>query len=362
LYLLLVKKIPKEYLFVYYKRKDQSKMTTLFRCENCDYTTPQKYRYNRHVKNKNGCKTKILCKYCPKKMTTPVTYKKHLKSCPYKKKCLCKHCGNTLSKVANLNQHLRVCKENPLSPKYSEFSSEITKNQCPYCNNYLRSKEDLCIHIKICPEFDHEDISLEQIQSPPQIFPNAQTVNNDQSTTNNNDHSTTNNNTTNNNNSVNHITNNTTNNNTTINNNNKITANIIFNFGGEDLSYITSSALRQCYLNPRKSIPKLVEYVHFNKSHPENSNIKIDGDNGKHVKIYDGNTWNYSKMKPALENIANKNFQILEKRVGECLDNMTFRAKENWEDFYYGYLGDEPLILDSVHDGLVVLLKKHTDK
>ena len=150
--------------------------------------------------------------------------------------------------------------------------------------------------------------------------------------------------------------------NTTVNNNNKITNIAILNFGKEDLSHITSSTLRQCYLNPRTSIPKLVEYVHFNTDHPENKNIKLDETDDKHVKIYDGGKWNYLKMKPALENIANKNFAILEKRVDECLDNMTFRAKEKWDDFYYGYLGDEPLVLNTVHDRLVVLLKKHIDK
>jgi len=211
---------------------------------------------------------------------------------------------------------------------------------CVFCDHYLRTKNDLSSHILKCP--NHNTLLHQQPQQPqqqPQVQP--QTINNIT-----NDHSV-------NDNSI----------NTTVNN--KITniANIaILNFGNEDLSHITSSALRQCYLNPHASIPKLVEYVHFNTAHPENKNIKLDGNDDKHVKIYDGNKWNYLKMKPALENIANKNFAILEKRVDECLDNMTFRAKEKWDDFYYGYLGDEPLVLNTVHDGLGVLLKKHIDK
>ena len=119
-------------------------------CDNCSYTTPQRYRLIRHLENKNGCKTAILCKYCPQKLATNVIYQKHLRSCKYKKKYLCKHCEKTLAKVTNLIQHLKICKKNPLSSKYIKSSKKQTEISPKKTS--IKTTE----HIEIPVELSHE--------------------------------------------------------------------------------------------------------------------------------------------------------------------------------------------------------------
>jgi len=297
-----------------------------FICENCNYTTNRKYRYNRHIENKNGCKLKIKldCKYCWFTFTTTTTHAKHLKICPTKKKGICKYCSVTYSCVSALNKHLKICKENPINAVENEY-------QCTYCDLYF-VKEEFNKHFLNCMN-THKNTVVNNI-----------TNNN---TTNNNDNSST----------INNIDNSIIDNSTNVTQIHQHIA--ILNFGNEDLSHITSKKLKQCYLDPKNSITKLVDYVHFDKFHPNNRNLKIDEGDSKHIKIYNGNSWQYEKIRPTLKNIADEKFKILERRYDECIDNMSSIAKKDWDNFYYNYLGDEPFVLNHVHDGLVFLLKKH---
>ena len=304
-----------------------------FICENCEYTTKRKYHYERHINNKNGCKSKtdVLCKFCEKTFTTLSSCEKHQKKCLNKKKKICKYCENIFTRIYNLEKHFTRCKKNPenIKPKPIEFP-------CTFCDNTFSSKDDLRIHLKNCLEFNVPSTSI------PISISTSTTTNSAPNIINNN--------------TVNNIDNST---NTNIHNHNH--NHIIFNFGKENLSHITTNKLRLCYLDPKNSITKMIENIHFNKLHPENRNFKLDNEDSKHVKFYNGNTWIYKKIQPSIKHLADKNFAILEKRYDECINNMSLIAKKDWDNFYYNYLGDEPFIVDYVHDGIIVLLKKHVD-
>ena len=46
-------------------------------------------------------------------------------------------------------------------------------------------------------------------------------------------------------------------------------------FGNENLEYIDDKAITECISRVYKSIPSLLEKIHFDPEHPENHNIKI---------------------------------------------------------------------------------------
>ena len=75
-----------------------------------------------------------------------------------------------------------------------------------------------------------------------------------------------------------------TTNNITINNNTQ--NNIHINcYGKEDLSYITNEMLQDIIKKPLAGIPKLVEMIHLNPDHPENTNIKLVNKNLPFFKL-----------------------------------------------------------------------------
>ena len=65
----------------------------------------------------------------------------------------------------------------------------------------------------------------------------------------------------------------------------------IKNFGEEDLSYLTNEMYKELLIDPRTSIPNLIDKVHFHLKHPENSNVRIPNKKQPFVEIYKDQKW-----------------------------------------------------------------------
>ena len=117
---------------------------------------------------------------------------------------------------------------------------------------------------------------------------------------------------------------NTTNNNT-INNNNNINIHLN-NFGEEDISHLTSQIMTALIKGPCKMIQDAIKFIHFNDSKPENKNICITNVKSKHIKVFKNNKWCYQNKHEAIENIIDKNYNILD-------DHYEYKGKEELTDF-----------------------------
>jgi hypothetical protein len=72
--------------------------------------------------------------------------------------------------------------------------------------------------------------------------------------------------------------------------NNTIHNNINFlAFGNEDYSFISEDKLKSLLNKGFDSVPKLIEYLHFNKNKPENSNIYISNIKDPYIMVFNGN-------------------------------------------------------------------------
>jgi len=65
----------------------------------------------------------------------------------------------------------------------------------------------------------------------------------------------------------------------------------IIAYGKEDLSHLLENDYKQILNKGFKSVPALVESIHFNKNKPENHNIYISNMRDNYVLIYDGRNW-----------------------------------------------------------------------
>ena len=116
---------------------------------------------------------------------------------------------------------------------------------------------------------------------------------------------------------------NTTNNNTINNNNINIHLN---NFGEEDISHLTTQIMTALIKGPCKMIQNAIKFIHFNDSKPENKNICITNVKSKHIKVFKNNKWCYQNKHEAIENIIDKNYNILD-------DHYEYKGKEELTDF-----------------------------
>ena len=97
---------------------------------------------------------------------------------------------------------------------------------------------------------------------------------------------------------INNITNNTT------NNQNKIINININNYGNENIDYLNKDYLNNLLQGAFTAIPKLIENIHFNPSHPENHNIKITNKKEPYIKVRKNDKWELQDKKENIGNIS----------------------------------------------------------
>ena len=210
-------------------------------------------------------------------------------------KCSC--CGKCYSTNSNMRKHEKKCKGSnsleleELKKNYSKLE-ETLKNQQTMFDNTIK------------------EILLKQDNS---------SVNNSHNSLNN---------------SHNNINSNNTDNSTHIH---------INNYGCENKDYITKDYLLKLLKAPFQAIPKLIEYTHFNKEHPENQNIKLPNKKQPYVKVLKDDKWVYADRKSTILDLIDEkhselNGQPLIKHIEEKFSD---GLQDRFERFNERYLNDE---------------------
>lgn len=104
-------------------------------------------------------------------------------------------------------------------------------------------------------------------------------------------------------------------------------------FGKENLDYVSGDYIDILIQDgPVKSIPKLLEYIHFNPDHKENHNIKIPNKRGNLAQIFNGNEWEYRDKKQTIENMSDRAFTLINKHYIEGSNNYMDNFKTKYDD------------------------------
>ena len=209
------------------------------------------------------------CQKCHKKFAYSTTYKRHLNR---KNECLpeketieknrtdCQYCGKIYGRKYDLQRHI--------------------ENSCLV---KLQKAEDFRI-------YELEQKMLEQqklIEAIVKLQSNKQPLSNDQS-----------------------INNHSKNNNNHSFNTQNITINVAA-YGKEDLSHITDDDYKKIFKLCNSSVPEFIKLKHFDKDHPENSNVYIPNLTGTHGFMYDGKQWKAIDKQKLITCLYDDNCDIL---------------------------------------------------
>ncbi len=153
-----------------------------------------------------------------------------------------------------------------------------------------------------------------------------------------------------------------TQNNITTNNNINNSKNIyINNYGDENLKHLRSKDFASLLNGIYSAVPKLIEKIHFDPSHPENQNIKYTNQKSPYLKVVKNNKWQFvSKKEELLDLIDNKCFMLKEKYYG-ILEKKKYNITENQrnkiEEFMEKYHEDDKkMTLDLIERTELMLL------
>ena len=131
---------------------------------------------------------------------------------------------------------------------------------------------------------------------------------------------------------------NTTTNNNTNSHNNIETQNItninINAFGNENTDYLDDRAILSCIDRVYKSIPSLLEKLHFDPNHPENHNIKINNKKLPYASVMGNNKkWKMVDRKDAIETMVQKGYNMLDDTYTDNKDKFSSMKQQNFEGF-----------------------------
>lgn len=126
-------------------------------------------------------------------------------------------------------------------------------------------------------------------------------------------------------------------NNTTNNNSSIETQNITINinaFGNENIDYLEDKTIHECIERVYKSIPSLLEKIHFDPSHPENHNIKITNRKLPYASVMGNNQkWKTVDRKDAIETMVNNGYNLLDVKYNENKHKFPLKKQQNFECF-----------------------------
>lgn len=127
---------------------------------------------------------------------------------------------------------------------------------------------------------------------------------------------------------------NTNSNNTNIENQNN-TINININaFGSENTDYLDDQAILQCIDRVYKSIPALLQKIHFDPQHPENHNIKITNKKLPYASVMGNNQrWKTMDRKDAIDKMVNNGYYMLDEKYEVNKEKFDPRKQKNFEGF-----------------------------
>ena len=273
-------------------------------CERCGYNTHHRSVFLKHLRRKNPCKTIlkdvpitiILEKYktvpfgsktVPFGSKTVPFLEPFLEQRPLEKKNIknsisCMYCKKKYSRIGNLNKHYKICK----IKKNMEHEKENQLKTLKQENNLLQEKI----------------VKLEKYNQ--NITTNTQI-------------------------NIGSITNNI----------------IINNYGNEDISYIKKDEFTKFLKNMPPGVLKLIEKIHFNPKHPENTNIRITNKKEQFIQVRRKNKWLLEDKCEIINNLLNDKYQLLEDHLLEIDNNiLSNNDKKIIERFRYNYGDNETYV------------------
>ena len=105
-------------------------------------------------------------------------------------------------------------------------------------------------------------------------------------------------------------------------------------FGNENTDYIDDKAILECISRVYKSIPALLEKIHFDPKHPENHNIKITNKKLPYASVMgDNHKWKTVDRKDMIETMVLNSYNMLDEKYAEKKDKFSTKKQENFEGF-----------------------------
>jgi hypothetical protein len=120
-------------------------------------------------------------------------------------------------------------------------------------------------------------------------------------------------------------------------------------FGNENTDYLDDKAILGCIGRVYKSIPSLLEKIHFDPKHPENHNIKISNKKLPYASVMGINQkWKTVDRKDAIETMVLNGYNLLDEKYTENKNKMPAAKQQNFEGFQSKFETDDKDLMKQI--------------
>ena len=124
-------------------------------------------------------------------------------------------------------------------------------------------------------------------------------------------------------------------------NNNNITININA-FGKENTDYLDERTIVSCIDRIYKSVPAILEKIHFDPEHPENHNIKITNKKLSYASVMgDNQKWKMVDRKDAIESMVFNGYNLLDEKYPETKQYVSESKQTHFENFQERFINQD---------------------
>ena len=136
------------------------------------------------------------------------------------------------------------------------------------------------------------------------------------------------------------------------------TINIHINaFGSENTDYLDDNVILQCIDRVYKSIPAIIEKLHFNPQHPENHNIKITNKKLPYASVMGNNQrWKMIDRKDAIDKMVTNSYYMLDEKYETNKSKFDPRKQKNFETFKNNFETEDKNTMKMVKGDVEILV------
>ena len=143
-----------------------------------------------------------------------------------------------------------------------------------------------------------------------------------------------------------------------INNNIGTQVNININaFGNENIDYIDNKTIIACIDRVYRSIPSLLEKIHFDPKHPENHNIKITNKKLPYASVMGVNQkWKTVDRKDAIDTMVTNGYNMLDEKYIENKDKLPTTKQQRFEGFQSRFETEDKEIMKQIKSEVDIMV------
>ena len=128
-------------------------------------------------------------------------------------------------------------------------------------------------------------------------------------------------------------------------------------FGNENTDYLDDKAILACVGRVYKSIPSLLEKIHFDPKHPENHNIKISNKKLPYASVMGINQkWKTVDRKDAIETMVINGYNMLDEKYTENKDKIPVFKQQNFEGFQSKFESDDKELMKQLKNDVDMMI------